>query len=521
MKNNNTKNRVPKLGDFYWAYADILRGIGIPSTTYDQRILAFMSIKLLIDNDKLLFNFDYKNKFGLNSKQYEKFKGKSTKDTFFKIVNNLDKLGCNLNYFEQDSKYNPGINRNILSYINNPSFFDLNSYINELSNDYLEMVLDIYSDNAYFRNYPKEKYKDLYELTISRMKKLSGDLTGQHFTQKSIIHLMCEVALKSIKNNDLIAIYDPACGTGSMIMESAHYFHKKNKSVKIEVYGQEYHGQTWLLSKIFLEITSLDGKKQGIPNIIAFGNTLINPAFVNSINGKDSFDFIIANPPFGVDWKHDYDAVLDNMKLKDSNFYVIKEKEKVITPKKSDGQFLFMLQIINLMLQEKSRGKRAIASIISSSTLLSNGSLNSSENKIRKQLLSLGLIKTILEQPRGMFTNTDISSHIWFFDTELSSSIKIIKTDNEEEPLFSGHPDSRDKMKNSYSYENIKRIIQLINSSKEYDFLTKNISIKDLSEINISNEIGKKDIFIDTDLDNLERNINKMLKLLTYNEFDL
>ena len=79
------------------------------------------------------------------------------------------------------------------------------------------------------------------------------------------------------------------------------------------------HGQTWLLCKIFLEISNIN-------NIIAYGNTLINPAF-DKINGDDSFDFIIANPPFGVDWKHDYIEVIKNMELKDkSNFYVIKDE---------------------------------------------------------------------------------------------------------------------------------------------------------------------------------------------------
>ena len=147
-------NSVKELKDYYWSYADILRDIGINESTYDQRIMAFMALKLLIDNNKLMFNLEY--------------------------------------------------------------------------------VLDIYTYQADFTSYPKEEYKDLYEKTVSRMKNLSGDLTGQH---------------------------------------------------------------SWLLSKIFLEITHQE-------NIIAYGNTLTNPAFANGIDGKESFDFIIANPPFGVDWKH-------------------------------------------------------------------------------------------------------------------------------------------------------------------------------------------------------------------------
>lgn len=519
MTKNNNKLDSSKLGDFYWAYADILRGIGISASAYDQRILAFMSLKLLIDNDKLLFNFDYKNQFGMNDVLYKKYSGADTKQTFTNIINDIDQLGINLNYFVQEAKYNPDSNENIISYINHPKVFTFTAYIEELPLTYLEMVLDIYTYKANFSNYPKENYKDLYEVTISRMKSLAGDLSGQHFTQKSIIHLMCEIAIQQIKKNDFIAIYDPACGTGSMIMESAHYFynHLKNNA-KIEVYGQEYHGQTWLLAKIFLEITSLDGNRQGIPNIVAYGNTLTSPAFTNAITNKNSFDFIIANPPFGVDWKHDYTDVSNNMLSTNSNFYVIKENNKLILPKKSDGQFLFMLHIIKLMLEEKKEGKRALAAIITSTSLLSNGSQKSAEAKIRNQIFNLGIIKSIVEQPQSMFTNTDISSHIWFLDSNYNKSIKILKTDNEVEPLFSTSRQPKDKMKNLYTSFNINKIIEYLGRSEETEFVTKNIKSNDIFDINISNQIGKPNKVITTNLDTLEKNIKAILKNLKFNE---
>ena len=85
--------------------------------------------------------------------------------------------------------------------------------------------------------------------------------------------------------------------TGRMLI-----FYEIMKNLSGDLTGQH----SWLLSKIFLEITHQE-------NIIAYGNTLTNPAFANGIDGKESFDFIIANPPFGVDWKHNYDDVLENM----------------------------------------------------------------------------------------------------------------------------------------------------------------------------------------------------------------
>jgi len=503
-----------KLGDYYWAYADILRGIGINESTYDQRIMAFMALKLLIDNDKLVFNLEYTNNFGLSSKRYAYYKGKDTKETFLNLIKNIEKFGKDLSKsFHQDAKYNPDKSTNILSYLNHPRTFELERYIQELPNEYLENVLDIYTYKADFTALRKEEYKDLYETTISRMKKLSGDLTGQHFTQASIIHLMCEVSEFDAQDYDKLAIYDPACGTASMLMESAYYFYNQYNIENISLYGQELHGQTWLLAKIFLEISSIDGKSQGIENTIAYGNTLTNPAFAQGINSTKSFDFIIANPPFGVDWKHDYSDVVAKMKEAKSNFFVVKDdKGKVITPKKSDGQFLFMQHILNLMQNEKKRGKKAHAAIISSSTLIATGSPTSSEAKIRRAIFDTGYVSAVLEQPNAMFTNTDISSHIWFLDSDKASKIRIVKADTKEEELFSPHPNPQDKMKNSYNKKNIKRLKTLLTSKKNYKYKSKSIAIDGLYEINISNEIGYRDDMEDLSLDALEAELDTLMR---------
>ena len=157
-----------ELKDYYWAYSDILRDIGINESTYDQRIMAFMALKLLIDNDKLAFNLEYNNNFGLTSGDYIEYKGKDTKETFLNIIKDIEILGKqkNLHYFHQDSKYNPDKSKNILTYLNHYKTFELERYIVELPNKYLENVLDIYTYQANFRDYPKEDYKDLYDEEI-------------------------------------------------------------------------------------------------------------------------------------------------------------------------------------------------------------------------------------------------------------------------------------------------------------------------------------------------------------------
>ena len=499
-----------KLGDFYWAYSDILRGIGINESMYDQRIMAFMALKLLVDNNLVQFNFNYKSKtnpFGLND-NIQKYNGANTKEIFLNIISDIENLGTNnLKYFNQDKKLNPNSeSSNILHYIDHKSTFSLKQYIEELPNHYLEMVLDIYIQKAHFKDYPKEKYKDLYETTISRMKKLTGDLTGQHFTQKSIIHLMCENVIEDLANssNDTLAIYDPTCGTGSMLMESACYFdekinctlkgNKKKVTKTIKVYGQEMHGQTWLLCKIFLEICD-------IPNKIAYGNTLINPSF-DKINGDDSFDFIIANPPFGVDWKHDYNEIVKNMSLGSKSNFLTIDKNKPITPKKSDGQYLFILHILKLLEISKKHKKHAKASVISSTGLITSGRETSSEGIIREKIFKDGWVDTLIEQPKAMFTNTDISTLIWFFDNKQTAKNKtyLLKVDNsyinkhfknkELKVLYTTAQNKKDKQKNSYNEENINSIVALMQNKIDFPLFAKTIVFKDKYTINFENEMN-------------------------------
>ena len=153
------QSHVKELKDYYWSYADILRGIGINESTYEQRIMAFMALKLLIDNDKLIFNLEFRENFGLSDTLHEEYPGQDTKETFLNLIKNIEEFGQNLKYFDQKSSYNPDKSTHILTYLNHYRTFELESYVNELSNEYLEHVLDIYTYQADFSNYPKEEYR--------------------------------------------------------------------------------------------------------------------------------------------------------------------------------------------------------------------------------------------------------------------------------------------------------------------------------------------------------------------------
>lgn len=473
-----------KIGDFYWSYADILRSsVGVNESVYDQRIMAFMALKLLVDNNFLKFNFDYVNNFNLK----EFLPGDNTKDKFEYIIKNIVKFSSENSILYQNGKLNPSridCLENIIIYFNHKKVFPLISYIEELSNDNLEKVLDIYVNEANFVNYPTEKYKDLYEETIARMKRLAGDLTGQHFTQQSIIHLMTKMNNEEISNSQKIGIYDPTCGVAAMLIEGNNYIKNNYKDKEVTIYGQEMHGQTWLLSKIFLAISKID-------NIIAYGNTLTEPFFANGENFKEeNLILIIANPPFGIDWGHEEEKIKQNMESENSYFHVVKEKDKIIFPKKSDGQFLFFFHIINILKKLKNKNIASNAGIISSGSLSSMGNENSSENKIRKDIVSLGILEGIIEQPNAMFTNTDLGTNIWFFSNKdkENNKIKILTCNTNVFKLYSIHPNSKDKMKNTYTAKNINDIISFFNNPTEYI----SALYDNGTNFNISNIVAKK-----------------------------
>lgn len=488
----DTVSPANTVGDFYWAYADILRGAyGVSETLYDQRVMAFMALKLLVDNNKVGFNFDHSQNFGQSV-----YVG-GTKAVFLQLVQNLpafDRSG----YMAQTKRLNntgqSDEAESCLALLNSPKVFDLTSYVEELSEQHLKMVLDIYQSKADFRGYPREGYKDLYERTVWRMansgkKSISGQLTGQHFTQRAIIQMMCAASLPALKGRKKLAIYDPTCGVGSMLMESCFYFKTAIPNIEVEVYGQELAPQVWILAKIFLEVA-------GIKNTIALGNTLTAPAFSRGINGDDSFDFIIANPPFGVDWKHSYaDIVADMGNPAESSFFTVTDADgRLVTPRKSDGQLLFIQQIMKLMQREVGRGKCAHAAVVTSGTLISVGTDRSADSRIRNAIFESGLLGAVLEQPGSMFTNTEVTTHVWFFSAapgqKHRTTVKAIKADSALAPMFSAHPEARDKMRNTYSAADIKALAAEVCKPGATVGLSKLIPCAGRTSLNIGRELA-------------------------------
>lgn len=539
------QTKTTKIGDFYLDYSEIMRGEGIKEGLYDERILAFMAIKLLIDNNKLGFNFNYKATipFSMEDKLWDIVKvinpdnSIDYQKSFVNIIEHIALFDKTSFFKNTDTVKFDYENYNLSKYsvsselqmITNDKVFNFKKYILELPGYKFLAVLDIYSNKADFTGYPRTKYKNLYEDTVTRMKKLSGSLSGQHFTQNSIIDLMTQIGLSDLELKDQIVIYDPSCGVGSMLYESAIYaseniliLDEKNKDIdfldRFLLLGQEINGPTWFLAKVFSEISGFD-------NMIAFGNTLTEPLLPSFIKEKD-IDFIIANPPFGMDWKTEKAKVESIIQIGMDNkeeelFYTITKKikggETFVTPKISDGQWLFFMHIAKAL--ESNHKCKAL--IISSTSLLSNGAETSDEGIIRKHFIENGFIETVIEQPNALFTNTDIKTHLWVMDKkeENKNNVFLIKIDNDSindrfsnnkgkvlkelRVLFSKANHQIEKQRNGYSEQNIYDIWNLYSRKEDFFLFCKNVS-----EFKPDYTISFEDFFnVRSRLNNLEYSI--------------
>jgi type I restriction enzyme M protein len=238
----------------------------------------------------------------------------------------------------------------------------------------------------------------VFEELIRRFNEENNEEAGEHFTPREIIKLMTHIIFEPIKGkikDGTYLIYDPACGSGGMLTESEEFALELNPRATFHLYGQEVNPETYAICKADMLIKGEDPEK------IAFGSTLSSDGFP-----RLKFDFMLSNPPYGKTWKIDQDAILDGKKseIKDERF-------KVGVPRVSDGQLLFLMNMVSKMKTDSDLGSR-IASVHNGSSLFT-GDAGQGESEIRRYLLENDLVETILQLPNGMFYNTGISTYIW------------------------------------------------------------------------------------------------------------
>ncbi len=260
----------------------------------------------------------------------------------------------------------------------------------------------------------------VFEELIRKFNEENNEEAGEHFTPREVIELMTHLIFDPIKNTlpQVITIYDPACGSGGMLTESQNFIEEKYpssnaKGVKrdIYLYGKEINDETYAICKSDMMI------KGNNPENIKVGSTLSTDEFAAS-----RFDFMLSNPPYGKSWASEQKNIKDGGDVIDPRFKVkLKDywgntKEEDATPRSSDGQLLFLMEMVSKMkrLEKGVQGSR-IASVHNGSSLFT-GDAGGGESNIRRYIIENDMLDAIVQLPNNLFYNTGITTYIWLLN---------------------------------------------------------------------------------------------------------
>ena len=254
----------------------------------------------------------------------------------------------------------------------------------------------------------------IFEELIRRFNEALNENPGEHFTPRDVVHLMVDLMIAGdeshISDKGIVrTIYDPCCGSGGMLTIAKEHItigHRENgnllagpvnPSAEIHLYGQEVNPETWAVSRSDLFMKDPTGRDA--ENIL-FGTTLSNDR-----HSDKPFDYLIANPPYGKDWKRDESAV------RAEHGRGIAGRFSPGLPRISDGQLLFLLHMIARAKVPQEGGSR-IAIIMNGSPLFT-GDAGSGESEIRRYIFENDLLEALIAVPEQLFYNTGISTYVW------------------------------------------------------------------------------------------------------------
>ena len=288
----------------------------------------------------------------------------------------------------------------------------------------------------------------IYEELIRRFSEQYGEEAGEHFTPREIIQLMVNVLVdkQKIADGELKTIYDPACGTGGMLSIGKEFILEEvNSKANVVVFGQEKQPETWAIGASDMLI-----KGENAGNIKE-GNTLTS----DQVPG-DKFDYMLSNPPFGVDWKKDKPDIESDTS---GRFH----KDRL--PRVSDGSTLFLQHMLSKM-KPTSQGGSSIAIVFNGSPLFT-GDAGSGESEFRKYLLENDLIDCIIALPRDLFYNTGIATYVWIVrnvkDKKRKDKVQLINAIDFYEKMRK----SLGKKNKYITPEQIKKIYDIYEAFKE------------------------------------------------------
>ncbi len=279
----------------------------------------------------------------------------------------------------------------------------------------------------------------VFEDLIRRFNETANETAGDHFTPREVIRLMVNLLMEPdddllTNGSPIVTICDPACGTGGMLAEAQNWIREHNENAIVKVFGQDYNPRSFAVAASDLLIKGHKDSR------VELGNTLTNAPFADI----DGFDYLLANPPFGVDWKAEQKEI-----KKWKNFHGYEGK----LPRVNDGALLFLLYMLSKRQdfrpspdpQKNKRGTR-IAIVFNGSPLFTGGA-GSGESDIRRWVIENDWLEAIVALPEQMFYNTAIGTFIWVVTNrkgnQRKGKIQLIDSRDRHSPMKRSLGDKR------------------------------------------------------------------------------
>ena len=456
MANNG---KIKELANFIWGIADLLRG-DYKQADYGKIILPFTVLRRLdcvleptkqkvLDYLPKLKSMKIKNTEPvLNKMAGFNFHNKSKLD-FEKLKADSDNIAANLrNYI---TGFSSG-GREIIEY------FSFNDQIIRLDEANLLFLIvkrfcevDLHPDAV-----SSIEMGYVFEELIRKFSELSNETAGEHFTPREVIRLMVNLLFlndKEIltKKGIVKTMYDPACGTGGMLSVAEDYLRELNPRARLEVFGQEVNPESYAICKSDMLI-----KSQNTANI-KFGNSFT----IDGLEGE-KFDYMLSNPPFGVEWKKVQTHIKKEYEVKGYG-----GRFGAGLPRISDGSFLFLQHMISKM-KPTNNGTR-LGIVFNGSPLFSGGA-GSGESEIRKWIIENDMLEAIIAMPDQLFYNTGILTYVWILTNrkpaERKGKIQLINAVS----FFEKMSRSLGNKRNEISDNQIREITSIYGDFEEGDF---------------------------------------------------
>ena len=378
-----------------WNVADMLRGPFKPHE-YGLVILPMTVVKrfhdcLIPTHQAVLDTWEKVKKFAVVDGFLTKVSGyqfyNTSRFTFDSLLADPENIEANF------KDYLNGFSANVQDVL---SKFDFDNIIKRMvESNTLYLVIKEYNSPKGYLGPDKISAVDcgyIFEDLVKRFSESFGEEAGAHFTSRDVIYLMTDILLSDadLSKGGNVTVYDMAMGTSQMLSCMEERVHELNTDIDVTCFGQEFNPSTFAIAKADMMI------RGGDPNNMRFGDTLSEDQFSGY-----QFQYIISNPPFGIDWKREQKAVEAEAKKGELGRFAPG------LPKISDGQQLFVLNGLSKLAVN---GKMAI---IQNGSPLFSGDAGSGPSEIRRYILENDWLDAIIQMSTDMFMNTGISTYIW------------------------------------------------------------------------------------------------------------